>query len=92
MTPRRCAGEASAVYTLENVTKKPFAKPSSRRPKYRTPLLVVAICIATATALKAQASHNACRRPRYELKKPAIKDETNDPSVNNEVINCWKVL
>lgn len=43
-------------------------------------------------ALTMQASHNAWRRPRYVEKMPATSDETNEPSVRRDVINCWTVL
>jgi hypothetical protein len=77
---------------LEKVTKNPFANPKRRRPRYKTPGVVVPIWIPTATALTMQASHNAWRLPRYAEKKPATSDETNEPRVRRDVMSCWTVL
>lgn len=77
---------------LENVTRKPFANPSSSLPRYRTPGEVVPIWMAHVTAFTTHASHSAARRPRYAEKNPATSEEMKDPRVRREVINCWTVL
>lgn len=77
---------------FEKVTRNPFAKPRSNRPTYKTPGDDVPIWIPHAMALTIQASQSAWRRPRYEEKNPATRDETNDPRVRSDVINCCTVL
>lgn len=76
------------MYSCENVMKRPFANPSSRRPMYIALMLVVTIMITFEIQHKRLAAQILGLRPMNEAMGPAVDELKNAPSVISDDMSC----
>lgn len=76
------------MYSCENVIKRPFARPRSRRPMYIALMLVVTIMMTFEIQHRRLAAQMLGLRPMNEATGPAVEELRKAPRVMREEMSC----